>query len=102
MDAIVEKIITDPSDPSYALRRLSDWKQDFEIRLREAKGTERAKSRAEPDGLEAMQPGDGPTVGVITEQGVRKFEAKRRAESRKAESLGLAMERTHESGVEDV
>jgi len=100
MESIVEKIITDPSDPSYPLRRLSDWKQDFEIRLREAKGTDRAKARAENDGIEAMQPRDAPTVGIITEQGVRKFEAKRRAESRKAESLGVAMERTHESGVD--
>lgn len=99
MDAIVEKIITDPTDPSYALRRLSDWKRDFEIRLREAKGIQR-KSSVSEDTLEGMRPDDAPAVGMITEQGVRKFEAKRRAESRKAEVLGVAMELTHESGAE--
>jgi MoaA/NifB/PqqE/SkfB family radical SAM enzyme len=98
MDAIVEKIITDPSDPSYPLRRISDWKRDFEIRLREAKSTTRAKSHADGDALEDMQPQDVLSVGIVTEQGVRKFEAKRRAEARKAEALGVEMERTDEIG----
>jgi len=101
MDAIVEKIITDPSDPSYPLRRLSDWKHDFEMRLREAKGTEQVKSQVAADTVEDTQLHDAPKVGFITEQGVRKFEAKRRAESRKAEAFGVAMERTHETGVDD-
>jgi MoaA/NifB/PqqE/SkfB family radical SAM enzyme len=100
MDAIVEKIITDPTDPSYPLRRLSDWKRDFEIRLREAKSSNPPKPKAHEDSLEAMQLPDAPTVGMITEQGVRKFEAKRRAESRKAEALGVSMERTHEAGID--
>lgn len=100
MDPIVEKIITDPSDPSYPLRRLSDWKKDFEVRLREAKGAGRGKPDVSDDTLEAMRPHDAPQVGIITDQGVRKFEAKRRAESRKAEALGVAMERTHESGID--
>lgn len=101
MDAIVEKIITDPTDPSYPLRRLSDWKRDFEVRLREAKNPDERRPTAEQEKLEIMQPSDAPTVGMITEQGVRKFEAKRRAESRKAESLGVSMERTHEAGVDE-
>lgn len=98
MDAIVDKIITDPSDPSYPLRRLSDWKRDFEIRLREAKDPERPKANASELTPEDMRDPDAPSVGVVTEQGLRKFEAKRRAESRKAEALGVTMERTHESG----
>lgn len=100
MDAIVEKIITDPTDPSYPLRRLSDWKKDFEVRLREAKKPQERRPSAEQEKLETMQPSDAPAVGMITDQGVRKFEAKRRAESRKAESLGVSMERTHEAGVD--
>jgi len=100
MDAIVEKIITDPTDPSYPLRRLSDWKKDFEVRLREAKNPAERKPSANEDRLETMQPSDAPAVGMITDQGVRKFEAKRRAESRKAESLGVSMERTHEAGLD--
>jgi hypothetical protein len=68
--------------------------------LREAKGTEQVQSRQDDDALEDMQLHDAPMVGIVTKQGVRKFEAKRRAESRKAEALGVAMERTHESGVD--
>lgn len=102
MDAIVDKIITDPSDPSYPLRRLSDWKRDFEIRLREAKGTERSKANGAELTPEDMRAPDAPTVGLVTEQGIRKFEAKRRAESRKAEALGVAMELTHESDPNSV
>lgn len=102
MDAIVDKIITDPSDPSYPLRRLSDWKRDFEVRLREAKGTERSKANGAELTPEDMRAPDAPTVGLVTEQGIRKFEAKRRAESRKAEALGVAMELTHESDPNSV
>lgn len=102
MDAIVDKIITDPSDPSYPLRRLSDWKRDFEIRLREAKDTERTKANGTELTPEDMRAPDAPTVGLVTEQGLRKFEAKRRAESRKAEALGVAMELTHESDLNSV
>ena len=100
MDAIVEKIITDPSDPSYPLRRLADWKRNFEVRLLEAKTTAPKKRDEAESTIEAMRDPDAPLVGMVTEQGVRKFEAKRRAESRKAETLGVTMERTHESGVE--
>jgi hypothetical protein len=32
---------------------------------------------------------------MVTEQGLRLFEAKRRAESKKADALGVAMEKTH-------
>jgi hypothetical protein len=42
-----------------------------------------------------MQVEGGPAVGMITEQGLRLFEAKRKAESKKAEALGVAMEKTH-------
>ncbi len=42
-----------------------------------------------------MQVSDGPAVGRVTEQGIRLFEAKRAAESRKAEALGVTMEKTH-------
>ncbi len=102
MEAIVEKIITDPSDPSYPLRRLSDWKRNFDIRLQEAKGNPPKIRDVFDDTVEVMRDHDAPTVGLITEQGVRKFEAKRRAESRKAEALGVTMERTHESGLESI
>jgi len=100
MDPIVEKIISDPSDPSYPLRRLSDWKKDFHVRLREANEMGRSKSNTNANALEDMRHPDALPVGIITDQGVRKFEAKRRAETKKAEALGVAMERTDETGIE--
>lgn len=100
MDTIVEKIITDPSDPSYPLRKLADWKANFEVRLREAKQGGGSRQNVSGDTLEAMQPNDAPTVGMVTEQGVRRFEAKRKAESRKAQVLGVEMELTNEAVAE--
>jgi len=90
MDAVAEKIIQDPSDPSYPLRTLSAWKKDFEARLEAAKQGIQEKPRAEVD---EMRPADAPQVGIVTEQGLRLFEAKRKSESRKAENLGVTMER---------
>jgi hypothetical protein len=89
MDAVVEKIIADPSDPSYPLRTLPQWKKDFEARLEEAQ-----RSAAEkPSSPEEMRPEGAPTVGMVTEQGLRLFEAKRRSEAKKAEALGVSMEK---------
>jgi hypothetical protein len=41
-----------------------------------------------------MQPNDAPPVGMVTDQGLRLFEAKRRSEAKKAAELGVAQERT--------
>src|SRR5205823_4693478 len=35
-DAIVERIIHDPNDPSYAYRTLAEWRTDFEKRIAES------------------------------------------------------------------
>ena len=40
-----------------------------------------------------MRPSDAPAVGMVTEKGLRMFEAKRRSEGKKAEQAGLALER---------
>jgi MoaA/NifB/PqqE/SkfB family radical SAM enzyme len=89
-DAVVEAIITDPTDPSYPLRSLEAWQKDFDQRVAETvEAAKRMKDASE------MQVTDGPAVGMITEQGIRLFEAKRKAESKKAEALGVAMEKTH-------
>jgi len=98
MDPIVEKIITDPSDPSYPLRTLSAWKQDFEERLKAAREGFSEKPRVS---LDVMRTSDAPGVGIITEQGRRLFEAKRKNESKKAEALGVSMERVDSIAPED-
>ena len=92
-DAIVRRIIEDPSDPSYPLRTLEAWRADFERRIAEQRAdpTPRRSAGASP-GPE-LRPDDAPAVGMITEQGLRLWEAKRKSEARKAEQLGVAMER---------
>jgi MoaA/NifB/PqqE/SkfB family radical SAM enzyme len=91
-DAIVEAIINDPSDPSYPLRTLAAWQEDFDRRVAETLAARGAREERE---LAGMQVEGGPAVGRVTEQGIRLFEAKRAAERRKAEALGIALEKVH-------
>ncbi len=94
-DAIVEKIIRDPNDPSYEFRSLAEWRADFEKRIVESAAMREQKARSpEQDGPPPeMRPADAPAVGKITEQGLRLFEAKRRSEAKKAEQVGVSLER---------
>jgi MoaA/NifB/PqqE/SkfB family radical SAM enzyme len=84
-DAVVEAIIKDPGDPSYALRTVAEWQKDFDARI--------AETIAARERRESTQVKDGPPVGLVTEQGLRLWAAKRRAEAKKAEELGVAMEK---------
>ncbi len=79
-DAIVRRIISDPSDPSYPLRTLKAWRADFERRLEQMQAGRRPTLA------------EGPTVGQQTPRSRRRFEAKRRSDAKKAEATGLAME----------
>jgi MoaA/NifB/PqqE/SkfB family radical SAM enzyme len=81
-DAVVARIIQDPQDPSYPLRALGPWRQDFERRLAQA------RDEAQHATADARLP-----VGHVTEQGLRLFEAKRLTEGRKVAARGLALER---------
>src|SRR5262249_27537772 len=94
-DAVVEAILRDPHDPSYAFRSLANWQKDFDQRAAETVAARNARE------VEPMRVAGAPPVGMVTEQGIRLFEAKRRAESRKAEALGVAMEKTHLPVVPD-
>lgn len=76
-DEVVRVIIEDPRDPA-PIRELDAWHAWFAERVVEA----REKS------AEGLIP-----VGQVTEKSVRRFEAKRRGESRKAERLGVSLER---------
>jgi len=87
-DPIVTAILDDPHDPSYPFRSLADWQRDFDQRIAE---TLAARASRE---LGGMQVPDGPAVGRVTEQGIRLFAAKRRAETKKAEALGVVMEKS--------
>lgn len=98
-DAVVEKIIHDPNDPSYELRTIAQWRDDFDRRIAEARAQGgRASPKRSPPGRPPpeMAPADAPAVGMITEQGLRLFEAKRLAEGRKANRLGVALEKVDE------
>jgi MoaA/NifB/PqqE/SkfB family radical SAM enzyme len=94
-DAVVERILRDPKDPSYRFRTLEEWRKDFEARIAESAANAERKQRPRGDAPpEEMSPPDAPAVGQITEQGLRLFHAKRSAEGRKAQAQGLALERT--------
>lgn len=95
MEPIAEKIISDPADPSYPLRTLSEWRPDFQRRVEEA------RSKPRPDHSQEMPPPEmrdpnAPQVGVVTEDSLRRFAAKRKAEARLAERVGIAQERVGE------
>ena len=92
-DAVVERIIRDPNDPSYGLRSLAAWREDFDRRLAEARAIGSSPRRNHDAPPPEMTPQGAPSVGAITEQGLRLFEAKRLTEGRKAARLGVALEK---------
>jgi hypothetical protein len=98
-DAVVEAIIKDPRDPSYQFRTLEEWQRDFDQRIQETIAARAEREKSLPEGaprslLNGMQVRDAPAVGMVTEQGIRLFEAKRRSEAKKAAELGVAQEKT--------
>jgi MoaA/NifB/PqqE/SkfB family radical SAM enzyme len=84
LEPIVERIIKDPSDPSYPLRTLAEWRPDFERRLSEA--------RARPSTPEDMRDPDAPPVGMVTEESLARFAKQRAAEERRAARQNVAIE----------
>ncbi len=95
-DALVEKILRDPKDPSFRYRTLDEWKRDFEVRIAESAAAAERKAKQQHRGdmpPPEMSVADGPAVGQITEQGLRLFQAKRLTEGRKAQNLGVALEK---------
>ncbi|HJL05090.1 MAG TPA: radical SAM protein [Polyangiaceae bacterium LLY-WYZ-15_(1-7)] len=98
-DAVVERIITDPADPAYALRDLRAWRADFARRVEETKAARRRRlplAEGQAAEREAMRDRAAPAVGKLTERGKRRFEAKRRSEARKVAERGVALERLGE------
>jgi len=94
-DQVVKSIIEDPSDPSYSFPTLAAWKLDFAKRIDESKAARASKQKHGGDEPPPeMRDPSAPSVGVVTEQGLRLFEAKRKSEAKKAESYGVSMEKT--------
>ncbi len=89
-DAVVQKIISDPADPSYKLRTLAAWRQDFEARLQQARALPSRPDDEMPPAEMRVQ--GNLQVGKVTERGQKLYTAKRRSESRKADKLGVKME----------
>lgn len=92
-DAVVEKVIHDPNDPSYEFRSLADWRVDFDKRIEESRAARASKERPVGDGPPPEMREGTLAVGAVTDQGLRLFESKRRSEGRKAEQLGVTLEK---------
>ncbi len=84
-DRVVQTILDDPSDPARQRISLDRWRELHAERVARAKEdageTERHRL---------------PVVGQITDKGLRRFEAKRRAEGRRTAERNLQMERLAE------
>jgi hypothetical protein len=83
-EPVVRAILEDPRDPSFSRVSLAQWRAEF---------SDRAKQTG------SMGQVDGLAVGARSPAGERLFAARRRAEGRKAEALGVMMERG--AGEED-
>jgi MoaA/NifB/PqqE/SkfB family radical SAM enzyme len=83
-EPVVRAILEDPRDPSFSRVSLAQWRAEF---------SDRAKQTG------SMGQVDGLAVGERSAAGERLFAARRRAEGRKAEALGVMMERG--AGEED-
>ena len=89
-DPIIRTIIEDPADPSYPLRTLATWRSDFEKRLGTARNHHAERStdaKPAPEGSEHLP------VGGVTPASLKRFDSKRRAEQRRADSLGITLEK---------
>ncbi len=92
-DAIVKRIIRDPSDPSYNLRSLDRWRADFEARLHKQRSeAEHGNSGAKRTDGRPPANVDGIKVGQVTAEGLKLYNKKRRAEGRRLDRLGVRSE----------
>jgi MoaA/NifB/PqqE/SkfB family radical SAM enzyme len=95
-DEVVKHIIFDRGDPSFhKFASLEEWREDFEKRIAESAALRDKKRQTGGDvPPPEMRPSDAPSVGFISDQGRRLFEAKRRSEAKKAEQSGVALEKS--------
>ncbi|MFN7698055.1 MAG: radical SAM protein, partial [Deltaproteobacteria bacterium] len=88
LEPIVRRVMTDGQDPALASEPF-----DFAAWQREH-GRRRAEPRPARDAdlPRQVERPDGPSVGLVTEESLKRFAAKRRAEAKLAEKLGVAQE----------
>lgn len=89
---IVEAIIADPGDPSYAHRSFEAWEVEHARRVEEARSRPRPDRSGELPPPE-MRPEGAPRVGQITEESEARYERSLGAVARRAERLGIQPER---------
>jgi hypothetical protein len=92
-DEIVEKIIHDPGDPSFADMSLEQWRMNFDARIQDQLAADARRMKKGPQDEPTSEP-TGISVGQVTETSKKKWNRKRNAESRLAERQGVAMELT--------
>jgi organic radical activating enzyme len=87
-DTIVKKVLFGPGDPSFSFgfSTFEDWEADFAVRCEET-----LKARAERESSLPKKV-DGPGVGLVTPESLKKFQARRSAEARRAERVGVNLE----------
>lgn len=94
MTPIVERIISDPADPSYPLRTYAAWRGDFDRRLAEARAQPHPRPAAHEDDMPPpeMRDPSAPPVGLVTPESVARFAKQRAAEERRAARQAVAIE----------
>jgi MoaA/NifB/PqqE/SkfB family radical SAM enzyme len=90
MKPIVDQVINDPSDPSYAFRDYESWEADFLERIAALRALPKPDPHAEMP-PRYMRP-DAPPVGVVTEESVRAYEKGLRVAEKKAARTGVTVE----------
>lgn len=91
-DSIVLKILRDEGDPSFKFESLEAWQRDFDARCEETLAGKLARRPAADQPDESFKLPGAPQVGMVTEQGQRLYQAKRKTEAKKAERYGVALE----------
>jgi hypothetical protein len=93
LEPIVRRVMTDGEDPAITSSSFdyAAWQRAHEARRAEEqrRGPRPARDAALPPQVER---GEGPAVGLVTEESLKRFAAKRRAEAKLAEKLGVAQE----------
>ena len=86
LESIVERILTDPGDPTTRFVNVEEWRTAFEAHNADAAAS---TGRA----TESVQ------VGTISEYGLRLYRSKRASEGRRAAERGVEMERENPDAI---
>jgi MoaA/NifB/PqqE/SkfB family radical SAM enzyme len=88
LEPIVRRVMTDGEDPAITSSNFdyAAWHRAHEARRAQPR---RARDADLPPQVER---GEGPSVGLVTEESLKRFAAKRRAEAKLAEKLGVTQE----------